>query len=186
MKRLLIIFIFASAVCFGQEQSGGAAADSLALWRWVNFAILAAGLGYLMAKYLPPFFAASDAAIQKDIAEARQAKQDSDQRAASIDQHVSRLGAEIEAFRVQAHQEMEREGQPIREETATHIRKINAQAQVEIESASKAARREVRLYAANLALDLAAQRVRARLDANAETTLVDNFLGDLRHRETTN
>jgi F0F1-type ATP synthase membrane subunit b/b' len=189
MKRL-VSFLFAAlctaAVCFGQEQGGEAGGDSLVMWRWVNFAILAAGLGYLVAKYLPGFFESRGSAIQKDISEAQKAKQDSDQRAAAIDKRVSGLGAEIEAFRVQSRAEMEREGERIRQETAVHIRKINDQAQIEIESAGKAARREVRLYAANLALDLAAQRIRARLDAGTEAGLIDNFIGDLKRQESKN
>ncbi len=81
---------------------------------------------------------------------------------------------------------MEQEGERIRHETAALLRKIEEQVQVEKESAGKAARREVRLYAANLALDLATQRIRARLDANTEALLVDNFIGDLRREESKN
>jgi F0F1-type ATP synthase membrane subunit b/b' len=185
MKRLLALFFFAATLCFGQEQ-GGQAGDSIAIWRWANFAILAAGLGYLIAKNLPPFFRARTSLIQKDISGAQKAKQEADQRAAAIDKRVSGLGAEIEAFRVQSRAEMEREGERIRQETAVQIRKINDQAQIEIESAGKAARREVRLYAANLALDLAAQRIRTRLDAGAEAGLIDNFIGDLKRQESKN
>jgi F0F1-type ATP synthase membrane subunit b/b' len=188
MRRLtsfLFTALCTAGVCFGQEQGGGPE-DSLAFWRWINFVILAAGLGYLMAKTLPGFFESRGSAIQKEISEAQQAKRDSDQRAAAIDKRVSGLGAEIEAFRVQSRAEMEREGERIRQETAVQIRKINDQAQIEIESAGKAARREVRLYAANLALDLAAQRIRARLDPNTEAGLIGNFIGDLKRQESKN
>ena len=152
----------------------------------MNFAILAGGLGYLMSKHLPTFFSSRSAEIQKDISEAQKAKQDSDQRAAAIDKRVAGLGADIEAFRAKASAEMAQEGERIRKETAAQIRKIHDQAQIEIESAGKTARREVRLYAANLALDLAAQRLRSRLDASAEAGLVDNFIGDLRAQESKN
>lgn len=190
MKRrsplFVALFFFTAALCFGQEQPGGGETDSMALWRWVNFVILAAGLGYLMAKYLPSFFTSRSAEIQKDISEAQKAKQESDQRAAAIDKKVAGLGADIDAFRARARAEMEQEGERIRKETEAQIRKIHDQAQIEIESAGKTARREVRLYAANLALDLAAQRVRSRLDAPTEAGLVDNFIGDLRAEESKN
>lgn len=185
MRRLLALFLFTAACCFAQGEAGESG-DSIAPWRWVNFVILAAGLGYLMAKYLPAFFESRGAEITKDIAEARKAKQDSDRRAAEVDQRVSGLGAEIETIRKQAGAEMEQEGERIRRETAALLRKIEEQVQVEKESAGKAARREVRLYAANLALDLATQRIRARLDANTEALLVDNFIGDLRREESKN
>jgi F-type H+-transporting ATPase subunit b len=185
MKRLAV-FLLTAAACLAQEQRGGESGDSLGTWRWVNFAILAVGIVYLLIKYLPPFFRSRTEAIQKEITEAQQAKRESDQRAAAIDQRVSGLAAEIESLRTQSHDEMEREGERIREETAAQIRKINDQAQVEIESAGKSVRREVRLYAANLALDLAAQRIRARLDDSTEAGLLDNFIGDLKRRESNN
>lgn len=184
MKRLAL-FLLTAAACFAQEQ-GGEAGDSLGTWRWVNFAILAIGIVYLLVKYLPPFFRSRTEAIQKDITEAQQAKQEADQRAAAIDKRVSGLAAEIETLRVQSRAEMEREGERIRQDTAALIRKIDDQAQVEIAAAGKAAQREVRLYAANLALDLAAQRIRTRLDASTDAALLDNFLGDLKRRESNN
>lgn len=185
MKRLLVLLAVTAAVCFGQEP-GAETGDPLLSFRWINFAILAVGIGYLLGKNLPPYFRARTSVIQKEISEAQKAKQDSDLKAAAIDKKVSGLAAEIEAFRTQSRAEMEREGERIRQETAAHIRKINDQAQVEIESAGKAVRREVRLYASNLALDLAAQRITARLDASSEAALVENFIGDLKRQESKN
>ena len=192
MKRALALLLFTAALSFAQEQGaqGAEAGDSLAIWRLVNFAILAIGLGYLMAKYLPAFFRERTESIQADIAQAQKQKEESARRVAEIDRRLAGLGTEIEAFRKQSHAEMGREGERIRQETATQIRKIKDQAQVEIESAGKAARREVRLYAANLALDLADQRIRARLSgpggATTEAALVDGFIGDLRREESRN
>lgn len=185
-RSLMVAALFTTATCFGQEQQGGGEGDSLGMWRWINFGILAVGLAYLLIKYLPPFFATRTAEIQKDIAEAQQAKQDSDRKAAAIAAKVSGLGADIEAFRQQAKAEMEHEGERIRNETAAQIRKINDQAQIEIESAGKIARREVRQFAASLALDLAAQRIRTRLDAGSEAALLDNFIADLKREESKN
>jgi F-type H+-transporting ATPase subunit b len=184
MKRLIPLFLLASTVCLAQEK--GESGDELAVWRWANFAILAAGLGYLLVKNLPPFFSSRTSAIQKEITEAQKLKQESEQRSADILRRVSNLAADIEAFRVQSRAEMEREGERIREEAAAHIRKLNDQAQTEIESAGKTARRELRVYAADLALDLAGQRIHARLNAGIEAGLVDSFVGDLKRQESKN
>ncbi len=190
MKRhlplfLLTSFLLTSSLCLAQEK-GGEAGDDLNGWRWANFAILAIGLGYLLVKNLPPFFKSRTASIQKEIADSQKLKQESEQRATAILLRVSSLGADIEAFRVQSRAEMEREGERIREEGAAHIRKLNDQAQTEIESAGKTARRELRAYAADLALDLAGQRIRGRLDAGTEAGLVDRFVGDLQRQESKN
>jgi F0F1-type ATP synthase membrane subunit b/b' len=178
MKRLLILSLFTAAVCFAEEGSAESAEPS-AVWKWANFAILAAGLGYLIAKNLPAFFQTRTSSIQKGIAEAQQAKLDAERRAAEMEARMSALGSDIERFRTQAAAEMEQEGQRIRRETAEQIQKLERQASLEIESAGKWAQRELRAYAATLAVDLAEQRIRTRLDAGTEAALIDDFVKDL-------
>lgn len=188
MKRILPILLLAGTVCLAQEQAAksGEVASSFDPWQWANFIILAIGLGYLCMKYLPPFFRSRTESIQKGIVEAQQMKHDAERRAAEMDARMSALGSEVERFRTQAHAEMESEGERIRRETAVQIEKLERQAEQEIESAGKTVRRELRSYAADLALDLAEQRIRARLDASTEAALVDNFMSDLERRESNN
>jgi F0F1-type ATP synthase membrane subunit b/b' len=153
--------------------------DSLMIWKVANFVMLAAGLGYLMRKHLPPFFHSRTTEIQKDITEAQQQKQAADKRAAEVEAKLATLGAEIEKFRTQAKSEMEQEGARIRQETAVQIAKLQKQAEAEIESSGKSASRELSAYAAQLSLDLAEQRIRTRLDGPTEAGLVDDFVKEL-------
>lgn len=184
MKRLILLLAITAATLAAQEQAGSA--EPSMTWKVVNFVILAIGLGYLMAKTLPGFFHSRTSSIQEGIAEAQKVKADAERRAAEVDKRVSALGADIEKFRTQSRAEMEKEGERIRQETAATIQKLEQQAQVEIESAGKTARRELKAYAANLALDLAEQRVRARLDSSSENALVENFVLDLKRQESQN
>ncbi|MEO8050768.1 MAG: ATP synthase F0 subunit B [Acidobacteriota bacterium] len=153
-------------------------------WKWANFIILVVGLGYLMAKMLPPMFKSRTEEIQKGIAEARAIKQDADRRAAEVDARTAALGAEIERFRVEMKAEMQQEGERIRQETAGQIARLEHQAQQEIEMAGKIASRELKNYAAKLSLDLAEQRVRERLNPKTEQELVDAFIQDLEREST--
>jgi F-type H+-transporting ATPase subunit b len=147
--------------------------------KWANFALLALGLGYMLAKLLPKTFAERTASIQKDIKEAQALKADAEKRAAQVEARVASLGADIEKFRTEAAKDMAAEGERIRQETAAHIQRMEAQAGVEIESAGKIARRDLSRYSAELALKLAEDRVRARLDNASESGLVDNFVAEL-------
>lgn len=160
-------------------QEGGAMPAPAAGWKWANFVLLVAGLGYLIAKTLPPLFKARTDEIQKGIAEARVIKQDADKRAVDVAARTATLGADIERFRLEAKAEMQQEGERICQETATQIARLQHQAQQEIEMSGKIARRELKSYAAKLSLDLAEQRIRERLDAKAEQGLVDAFIQDL-------
>ena len=178
------MLLFAGAAWLSAQEGGGPPEPSMG-WKWANFVILAGGLGYLMAKLLPPLFKSRGEEIQKGIAEARAIKQDADRRAAEVESRTAALGADIERFRVEAKAEMQQEGARIREETAAQIARLEHQAQEEIEMAGKIARRELKSYAAKLSLDLAEQRVRERLDARTEQGLVDAFIQDL-ERESKN
>jgi len=180
MKRtssLTILLLAGAALLSAQE--GGALPEPAAGWRWANFVILVVGLGYLLAKILPPLFKSRTEEIQKGIAEARVIKQDADKRAADVTARTATLGADIERFRVEAKAEMQQEGERLRQETAAQIARLEHQAQQEIEMSGKIARRELKSYAAKLSLDLAEQRVRERLDAKTEQGLVDAFIQDL-------
>ena len=164
-----------------EEKSGAEAA-----WKWANFVILAAGLGYLLNKHMPPIFRARTTEIQKDISEEQAIKKDAESRAAAVDARVQALGAEMERFRAQSKIEMQQEGDRIRQETARQIARHDVQAAQEIEAAGKTARRELKEYAAKLALELAEQRIRARVDDRTESALVDAFVADLGRQESKN
>jgi F-type H+-transporting ATPase subunit b len=189
MKRWLLITLFAIGTVFAQERAENKdsaehktsepAEGPAEIWKWANFAILAVGIGYFMAKILPPLFTARTTEIQKGISEAQQMKQDAERRSAEMDARLAALGADIEKFRVQSGAEMRQEGERIARDTAAQIKKIESQAAVEIESAGKTARRQLKEYAAELALGLAEERLRSRMDSAIESALVDNFVRDL-------
>jgi F-type H+-transporting ATPase subunit b len=160
--------------------------DEMIVWKWANFGILVIGAGYLLGKHLPAFFKGRTADIQKDITEAQQQKLAAEKRSAEMDARLSSLGADIETFRSQSKIEMEQEASRIRQETAHQIEKLQRQAEQEIESAGNLASRQLREYAAKLALDLAEQRIRTRLDAGTEAGLVDDFTKDLQQQGSKN
>jgi F-type H+-transporting ATPase subunit b len=189
MKRWLLVAFFAAGTVFAQEaaehKTGEPAGNPDEIWKWANFGILAVGLGYLMAKQLPPLFSSRSKEIQKGISESQQMKQDAERRAAEMDARLAALGADIEKFRVQSGAEMRQEGERISRDTAAQIKKIEEQAAVEIEAAGKTARRQLKEYAAELALGLAEERLRARMDSATGSALVDNFVRDLERQSAT-
>jgi F-type H+-transporting ATPase subunit b len=199
MKRPLLLALLAGVALWAQEKSGvpdppplpekaaveeeSAAheenGDPLAVWKWINFLLLAAGLGYGIAKVVPPIFRSRSAALQKGIAEAQAIKAGAEKRAAAIDARMNSLGTEIENLRTQSKAEMQQEGERIRKETAVAFGKIEQQAAFEIESAGKLAQKNLKEYAAGLALDMAEQRIRARMNDSSEAALIDGFVKDL-------
>jgi F-type H+-transporting ATPase subunit b len=186
VKLLLLLGFICGLVVDGQELAETKAVEQHEadnqIWKWANFVLLGIGLGYLMGKTLPPFFKSRSSEIQTGISQAQKVKAEAERRAAEMEARLNALGSEIEQFRKQAHSEMEQEGSRIRQETARQMEKLQRQAELEIESAGKLARRDLKKYAGQLALELAEQRIRARMDAATESGLVDDFVTDLRTR----
>ena len=71
-------------------------------WKWANFAILAAGLGYLIRKHAPAFFEQRSLEIRQGIAEATKAKQEAEARAAAMERRLASLESEIASLRAGA------------------------------------------------------------------------------------
>lgn len=170
----------------GGEAAHTSEGDPFIMWKWINFGMLAIGLGYLISKNLPPFFAARNEEIRKGIEEAAQLKKEADARAADMEKRMARLGAEIEDLRAHGKAEMAAEGDRIRKETEGQLAKVQAGAEAEIESAAKYARHELKVFSAKLALDLAEQRIRNRTTAGSESVLVDKFIHDLERKGVNN
>ena len=166
-----------------REKQTAEQGDPLIGWKWANFLILGAGLGYLIAKNVPALFRKQTDEIQKALAEAAQAKLEADAQAAAIEKRFAGLSAEVESLRKTAHSEMEAESARILREGEQHLQRIQEQTAQEIDLMTRGAKDELRRYVATLALDLAEQRVRSRITPAAEETLVDGFIQDL-HAQT--
>lgn len=119
--------------------------------------------------------------IRKGIAEAEEIRADAEARAADVDRRLAGLGAEIEALRAHARQEQAAEAERIRQQTAADLTRIQEHAAREIEAAGKTARIELKRYAAQLAVDLAEQKIRRQMTPGIQSALVENFVRDLDH-----
>jgi len=151
-------------------------------WKWANFALLAAGLGYLIGKHAPGFFRSRSEQIQRGIAEATRTREEAEARAAEIERRVANLSSEVEQLRAQSREEIAREGERVRVETEAAIRKIQAQSQAEINSVAKHAAHDLKAYSAKMALELAEGQIRNRMSEPMQDGLTSAFILDLRRK----
>ena len=151
-------------------------------WKWVNFAILAGGLGYLISKHAPALFRERAAEIEKSIAESLRAKKDAEAQSAAVELRLTGLQQEIAGLRATAGAEIAAEGQRISRETEQRLQRIQEQSAQEIALMSRGLRDQLRRYSAQLALDLARDRIRAKLTPELQAALADGFLQDLHRR----
>jgi F-type H+-transporting ATPase subunit b len=183
MRRLLLSIclpLVSTVSAFGAEHEG--AAEPNKIWLWLNFLILVGALGWLIKKYAGPFFQSRSEEIRKGIEEAGKQKADAEARAAGIERRMASLATDIGDLRARATEEINAEGERVSRETEQKIAKVQVQAEQEIASAAKTARQELKAYAAELALELAERKIRARLTPAADARLLNEFVSDLDRR----
>ncbi len=153
------------------------------LWLWPNFALLIILLGYLAKKHGAPFFAARDREIRESLEAGKKAQAEAEKVAAGVQAKLATLDREIAALKTSAQAELERETQRIRRDTESELQRIEQHTAAELDSLGKRAMLELRQYAASLALDLAEQKVRARMTPAVQSGLVENFASELSARD---
>ncbi len=177
--RIAGVICLLAAAGLAQERQGGGE-EGLTLWKWANFLVLAGALGYLIGKNAPSFFAARSLSIRKEIIEAEESRREAEERAAAVEKRLANLEAEIAALRRESHDEARAETQRLAQHTAAEIAKIQLHAEQEIAAAGKAARVELKRYAAGLAIELAERKVRARMTPGTQDSMVRSFVRDLK------
>lgn len=188
MKRLvaaLVLLLALTALAAAQEETKPASSEatqekepSLPLL-WANFAILALGLGYLVSKNIPPLLRARSEEIQTGMRESARLKTEAEARLTDIERRLAAIHSEIEKLRVQLITEMNEEGNRLRGETERMVTRIHNQAQQEIEFMAKTGRLELKAYSAQLAIDLASQRIQAGMNHETQQRMVEAFISDL-------
>jgi F-type H+-transporting ATPase subunit b len=159
-------------------EEGGKAEVSV-IWKWLNFAILAGVLGYLIAKNLGPMLVTRSKQIQEGLAAGEKAKAAAQARGAAVQAKLANLEGDVAVMRGEAKRDREREAERLRLETEREMGRIQQHAAQEIESAGKLARLEVQSFAAKMAIELAERKVRARMSPEVEAALLGNFLDGL-------
>jgi F-type H+-transporting ATPase subunit b len=153
------------------------------LFKVINFVLLAGGLAYVLRKPLADFFSARSASIRKSLEEGRKALEASQAQLQAVEEKLQRLEEEIAAFKASAAREMEAERQRLRQAAADEAEKILESARAQMDAATRAAKIELRIYAAQQAVQLAEELVRQRLDDASLGRLVSQFIATFDRRQ---
>jgi F-type H+-transporting ATPase subunit b len=139
----------------------------------INFAILAAFIGWGLARILPKTFRNRSTAIQKNLVDARTATEEAGARLSLVEERLSKLDEQIAAMRSQAEKASAVDEQRIRASVEEDKQKILASAEQEIAAATALAHRQIQQYAAELAIDQAARKL--VVTAETDRLLVQSF-----------
>lgn len=183
MIRTIFLLAGAAVLALASPEAGAHGGthggDPYIWYKWFNFAILAGGLGYLVAKLGVPALRGQQKAILKKLEEAQKKAAEAERRTKQVEEKVAGLEREIAELRRRAAEEMALEARQMEEETRRLLEKVDQQAQLEIASAVDHARKELRAMAAELAVQLAAERLAAEVAQGAQERLVERFIRSL-------
>ena len=183
VSGLLLLFFCVALSAHAAEEGGNAATERAnEIFKWINFAIVAAVLLWLFAKKLPPWFRGNADRISSAITKATAAKVEAERQVREAETKLANLKQEIAALQATAQREAAEEGERIRALTQSDAKKVGIAAQAEIEAAERAARLELKALAAALAVDGAESLLAKQLTPSAQETLVDTFVKSLEGR----
>lgn len=142
-----------------------------------NFLALFIFCYVLIKSKVPQAFRERTLSIQKGIREAQAASEDAARRLTDIEARLSKMDAEVEQIRAAAERESVAEEARIRQAAEEDKQKVIRTAETEIDAITRNARRELKGYAASLAVDLAASQL--RIDDTTDHALIREFADHL-------
>ena len=148
--------------------------------RLVNFAILIGTLVYLLRSPLMSYLNDRGTQIRSDLVNAAEMKRTAAAQLEEIDRRMQALPGELEALRAQGAQEIAAEEARIRAAAAAERDRLLEQARRDIDQHVKVAERELVNHAADLAVAVAAERIRKTITDDDQKRLADRYVQQLR------
>ena len=145
-------------------------------WPVVNFAILCGVLYYFLKTPLSGYLKDRSASIRKDLVDAAAIKTAATAQLDEIDRKLKALPGEIDALRARGQAETVAEEQRIAQQAVAERDRLVEQARRDIEVQVRLARRELTEHAADLAVQLAGDRIARETTPADHARLVGRYL----------
>lgn len=146
------------------------------IFEGINFAIIVLAVGFLLFRILPKTLRNRTAKVRTNIESARKMTEDAYARLSAIEAKLSGLDSDIAQIRAQVEVESREDEKRIKSSIKEESARIVAAAAQEMEAAAALARRELRHFAADLAIEEAAKQL--AITPETDRALIAEFLGD--------
>jgi F-type H+-transporting ATPase subunit b len=147
------------------------------LYEVFNFLIIVLAIGVPLVRWLPRFLRNRAEKVRSDIESARKVTEDANARLSAVEAKLSKLGEEIQKFRAEVEAESLQDEARIKASLAEESTRIVESAEQEIGLAATQARRGLRNFAADLAIDQATKNF--VLTPETDRALIAEFVGDV-------
>jgi F-type H+-transporting ATPase subunit b len=144
------------------------------IFEFINFGILFLAIGIPLARFMPKVFRKRSQSLSASLVEARKETESANARLSAIEAKLSGLDEEIAKIRAQVEQESAQDEARIKASIEEESVRIVAAAEQEIGVAALHARRELRNFAAGMAIEQAAKQL--VLTAETDRALIAEFV----------
>lgn len=152
----------------------------LELWKFFNLAVFTAFGIYILRQPISAALATRREAIKQELVQAQEAKAQAVEKLAEADSLLSRVDADVRSLHEQSRNEADAERQRIASATAREIEKLKQQAEREMETADKVARKALRQFFAQRSVQFARDKVRTQMRPEDDRALIEQSIGELR------
>ncbi len=179
-----VLFSGLFVVLSAHAEEGGPASQQSAenLFKWINFALVAGVIVWLSLKKGRGFFGRRADAISSNIQKSTEAKKQAELQLGDAETKLQNLEKEVADLRASAQRESTAEAERIRNLTVTDEQKIADAGKAEVAAAERAARLELKAFAASLAVSGAESLLQKQLTPAAQEQLINNFVKTLEGR----
>ncbi len=146
------------------------------LFQFVNFAILAFALVYFLRKPLKTYLLNRRRTIKEKLEEADRRIGEAEEAKKLYEERLSKLEAEIEAFRVKVLSEMEEERKKVLDDARALASRIGEQARLAYEQEMKEALAKVRSEIAGRTILSAERKMRETFGRQEHDRMVEEFI----------
>ena len=143
----------------------------------INFLIILLAIVIPIVRLVPKMLRKRSETLSHDIQTAREATAGANTRLSAVEAKLAGLDAEIQKYRAQIEQENQEDEKRIKASIGEESARIVAAAEQEISMAAAQARRGLRHFAADLAIEQAEKQL--VLTAETDRAVIDEFIADV-------
>jgi len=153
------------------------------VWKAANFVILVGALVYFLRAPIMGYLHGRIAKVREDLVTAKQTRETAVRQLADIDAKLAALPAELEALKVRGAEDLVAERARIEQEAQVERQRVLEHTRREIDMRLRVAKRELLELGANLAVNVASERIKTSITADDQARLVDRYAAQLKAGE---
>jgi F-type H+-transporting ATPase subunit b len=183
IKKIIIFILnfllFPILVIASEHAAGGGHETSQLIGKIINSGILWGGLTYLLYKPISLFFKEKAEKEKIDFMNSENEKKAKEDELRSVEKRIEGIEAELKKIKERFKEEAEKDSIAFGNKTEEDLNKLKKFTEQEIEHIYSEALKELKLFALDISVSLAKDRLRKKINKKTQKQLVENFINQL-------